>query len=298
MIREPKFNDFADVTSYLADASSTLQTALEDYARWVLTETPNNDRANGIYYIEDQRALPRQLSTGAFAEAIEVDRLPDNLYASLFSGAITELWNKDQVIVVKIPSDESLLDGPACDESGPFVGRRYCDDDGNSYVILKYPELGSWLDRPWDDSTREAFMDVNGIDKLEDYGLSVGAVAIGTETAYIRNNNEPGYGWNPETTMEFLMEDPENMINFVTFNFPFCDLGLHEPFLGRVEDEACDAECQILYSLTNRCTLYFPWDHTERVNWKDSCSWIPGYCNDNCLPGSDNPDDCGPAGLW
>lgn len=289
--REPKFDDFADVTAYLSDASSTLQETLQDYARHVLTDTLENDRDNGIRYIDDQTGLPYIINDGSFAESIPVDRLPDSIYASLYSGAITELWNKDQIIVVKIPADESVLDAPACDESGPFVGRRHCDEDGNSYVLLRYPELGSVVPPPWTDEAKSAWMDFNGYDKLEDYGLSIEAVVGATEHAYQRNGEQSGYEWDAETAAEFLMEDENNLVQFVTFNFPFCDLwGNPDNFGGagleydKVDHDDCDADCQILYAISFRCQGFFPWDHTETILW-EGYNWMPGADSDgHCLP--------------
>jgi hypothetical protein len=258
------------------------------------------DRDNDIYYVDDPRALPSLLKDGDFAEPIPVDRIPDNLYASLFSGAVTELWNQEQAIVVKIPSNESTLSTPPCEDDSLFAYQSYCDDDGNRYVLLKYPELGSWLDVPWSDETKDAFKDLPGYDSLEDYGLSIESVARGTEHAYYRNGEASGMDWNPETTAEFLMEETNNMIQFVTFNFPYCDLAGDPDSFGystefeKVEDGDCDAECQILYRITTGCYSFFSWDHTEIVNWEDSCDWIPGHCENVCIPGGfAGSGDCG-----
>lgn len=259
----------------------------------MLTSVPEQDRDNDIYYIDARGSLPSIIEDGSFAEPVQVDRLPDNLYASLFSGAITELWNNEQAIVVKIPSDEYILDTPPCDDKNLFAGRRWCDESGNQYTLLKYPELGSFVDEPWTDDGRSAWMDLPGYDKLEDFQLSIEAVAKATENAYYKNDEEAYMDWNPDTTFDFLLEDDNNLVQFVTFNFPFCDLAGDPDAFGswkrddedtRIDKDDCDGECHILWRISNGCTGFFPWDYTEAMHWKDSCDWIPGGCK-GCTPG-------------
>lgn len=121
-------------------------------------------------------------------------------------------------------------------------------------------------------------MDFYGYGQLGDYGLSIEAVAKGSENAFSRNDNQAGYEWDADKAAEFLMEDSDNLALFVTFNFPFCELsgevaGDLDDWM--VDDDDCDAECQIIYSVSHNCISSFPYDYTEQMHWEDEPSWAP-----------------------
>jgi hypothetical protein len=234
--REPKFNDFTEVTKYIAKSSEVMQQTVEDYANWLLTSTPENDHSKGQYYTDDPKSLVNILVDGDWAEPQTVPNLPDGIYVSLFSTAISILWKKELASVVKIPHDAKFLSTPVCEDEKMFGDNRWCDGDGNAYFLFHWTT--DWFKKPWDDEIPGKLMDLKGVDKLGDYRLSVENVVRASENAASLNNGNPYYEWDVEKVMDHFEKDANNMNQFSAFNFPFCDVGNSDP----LDKDECDGE--------------------------------------------------------
>jgi hypothetical protein len=235
--REPKFNDFTEVTKYIAKASEVMQNSIEDYANWLLTSVPSNDRSNGIHYVDDAKSLPNVLLDGDWAEPKTSPNLPDGIYVSLFSAAISILWKGELANVIKVPHDVKFLSTPVCEDEKMFGDNRWCDNDGNAYLLLKWKT--DWFHNPWEDDLPGKFMDLKGVDKLGDYRLSVENVAKASEHAASLNGGAAYYEWDVERVMDHFSQDANNMNQFSAFNFPFCELNnTFEP----LDVDDCDGE--------------------------------------------------------
>jgi hypothetical protein len=107
-----------------------MQNVMQDYTSWVLQSTPVNDPDNSYYYCDDPRALLCLLEDGFFAEPVIEAVLPESIFVSIYSGAISILWANGQAVVVRVHPDEPTLDTPPCEIEGFFEGNILCDDDG------------------------------------------------------------------------------------------------------------------------------------------------------------------------
>ncbi|KAJ5833978.1 hypothetical protein N7447_000004 [Penicillium robsamsonii] len=243
---EPKFNDFTEITKYIAKASETMQNSIETYAQWLLTETPSNDRSNGVFYVDDPKSLPNILLDGDFAEPRTVENLPDGIYVSLFSAAVSLLWKGEHASVVKVPHDKSSLSIPPCEDEKMFNGNKWCDGEGNAYLLLGWDN--GVRRYPWEDGLVENFKDLKGVDKLGDYKLSIEIVVKASEHAASVNGGAPYYEWDTNRVIDHMGNDAQNMASFSGFNLPFCELSSTSVGLN-VHD--CDGECQIMWAMKN-----------------------------------------------
>ncbi|KXG45680.1 uncharacterized protein PGRI_034470 [Penicillium griseofulvum] len=260
---EPKFNDFKNITNYIARASEGMQMGIEKYTRWLLTSIPSNDRSHGVWYIDDPNSLPNVLRDGAFAEPITSDVLPDSIYVSLFSAAIALLWRGEPAGVVKITHEYSKLSKPICENKDAWKGNKYCDDQGNAYLLIRLDS--SWNTTPWDDGIEDKFKKLKGVEKLGDYRISIKTVVKASEHAASKNGGRPYYEWNPSNFIDHINEDPRNRVEFSGFNLPFCELGLFrgggDP--GLLDRDECDTECQTIWAMRN-CFVGLDREHPNR----------------------------------
>lgn len=238
--REPKFNDFTEVTKYIARASEMMQNSIESYGKWLLTEIPKNDRSNGEFYVDDAKALPNVLLNGDFAEPRISPNLPDAIYSSLFSSVISLLWKGEAACVVKIAHDDPTLLTPPCEDEKMFNGNKWCDNGGNAYLLLNWRT--DWFESPLEEGLAGKFMELKGVDKLEDYRLSIENVVKASEHAASLNNGYPYYEWDTTKVMGHMGNDEGNMAGFSAFNLPFCEVKNE----GRsIEVDDCDGEVKI-----------------------------------------------------
>ncbi|KAJ5519801.1 hypothetical protein N7463_000254 [Penicillium fimorum] len=243
---EPKFNDFTDITAYIAKASEGMQNSIETYTQWLLTEIPSNDRSNGVYYVNDPKSLPNILLNGDFAEPRTSDILPDGIYVSLFSAAIAILWKQELATVVKI-THEVPLSKLVCEDENAFKGNKWCDGEGNAYFLFRWEHL--WNDTPWQGGLADEFRNLKGVDKLGDYRLSIETVVTASEYAASLNRGQPFYEWDTTKVIDHMNQDEQNMARFSGFNLPFCQI---EDGIPLVAPDKCDNECQTLWAV-RRC---------------------------------------------
>lgn len=215
-----------------------MQKSLESYTRWLLTSIPENDQSKGVKYTDDPKSLPNVLYDGDFAEPKTSDVLPDGIYVSLFSAAISVLWGNEAAAVVKVAHDDPSLSIPPCEDEEMFNGNKWCNDAGDAYLLLSWPSK-TWFNNPWDDNLPGSFQDLKGIDKLEDYRMSIETVVKASENAASLNDGNPYYEWDPEKVIDHMAKDDANLEQFAAFNLPFCDLGT---LAGGIDDENCDGE--------------------------------------------------------
>lgn len=236
---EPKFNDFKDITKWIGQTSEKLQTGIEKYTQWVLTTIPKNDRDNGIRYIDDPKSLPNVLLDGEFAEPKTLDVLDDSLYVPIFSSAISILWKEQLTFVVKVPVDDTALGGEKpCDLDEFFNYNKYCDDDGNAYLLLKWLE-NPYNSAPWHDGLVNKLKDVKGVRELERFHMGVETVVKASAHAWELNGKKPYYEWTTDKVVDHFAESERNLAGFAAFNFPYCDLskgGYH------IDKDKCSAE--------------------------------------------------------
>ncbi|OQE37747.1 hypothetical protein PENCOP_c009G01851 [Penicillium coprophilum] len=257
---EPKFNDFANITTYIAKASEGMQNSIETYTRWLLTSVPSNDRSNGIYYVDDPNSLPNVLLNGDFAEPITSPILPDSIYVSLFSAAIAMLWKGEAASVIKITHDVPSLSKPICENEDVFKGNKFCDSEGNAYLVFRWDT--SWNETPWQKGVADKFKKLKGVDKLGDYRLTIETVAKASEHASSKNGGKPYYEWDTNRVIDHMNEDPNNKVQFSGFNLPFCKLGpmWNGGQYELLESDECDAECQTIWAMRN-CFQTIEEDH-------------------------------------
>jgi hypothetical protein len=217
-----------------------MQHVIEDYAHWALQSIPTNDPDNFVYYCDDPHAMPRLLEDGFFAEPVIEGVLPDSIFTSLYSGAISILWGNEQAVVVRVHPDEPTLDTPPCETEGFFDGNVFCDADGYAWLLIHYPSNGDIFQTP-DQDIMDTFKSLKGVDKLGDYGMTIETVVRATQNAANRNGGKPYYEWSQDGVMEHFSEDPKNLEQFVAFNLPYCDLvpGTEDLTIDYME---CDAE--------------------------------------------------------
>jgi hypothetical protein len=253
---------------------------IEKYTRWLLTSIPSNDRSHGVWYVDDPNSLPNVLRDGSFAEPITSDVLPDSIYVSLFSAAIALLWRGETAVVVKISHEFSKLSKPICENKDVWKGNKYCDDQGNAYLLFRLDT--SWNTTPWDDGIADKFKKLKGVEKLEDYRISIKTVVKASEHADSKSGGRPYYEWNPSNFIDHINEDPRNRVEFSGFNLPFCELGLFwggkQP--GLLERDECGTEvrngdpfsfcatnsylqCQTIWAMRN-CFLGIDPEHPNR----------------------------------
>ncbi|KAJ5436709.1 hypothetical protein N7445_007594 [Penicillium cf. griseofulvum] len=248
---EPKFNDFKNVTNYIARASEGMQMGIEKYTRWLLTSIPSNDRSHGVWYVDDPISLPNVLLDGAFAEPITSDVLPDSIYISLFSAAIALLWRGETAVVVKISHEVPDLSKPICENEDVFKGNKYCDGEGNAYLVFRWDS--SWNKTPWDEGIADKFTKLKGIEKLKDYRIAIETVATASEYASSKNGGRPYYEWDTSKFIDHINENEHNRVRFSGFNLPFCDIGVYwsgnKPEL--LDRDECGAECQTIWAMRN-----------------------------------------------
>ncbi|KAJ6142475.1 hypothetical protein N7471_001928 [Penicillium samsonianum] len=247
---EPKFNDFTDITTYIAKASEGMQKSIETYTQWLLTSIPSNDRANGINYIYDPKSLPNVLLDGDFAEPRISDVLPDGIYVSLFSAAVALLWKEESARVVKISHELPTLSKLVCDHEKVMYGNKWCDSEGNAYILLGWDK--TWFKTPWDQAAAESLQDLKGIGKLQEYRLSIEIVSTASEYASLLNGGRSYYEWNTARVIEHMNQDEKNMAKFSGFNLPFCEIAPSAYGVGGNEllDRAeCDEQCQVIWAM-------------------------------------------------
>lgn len=187
-----------------------------------MIEIPVNDPENNVYYGDNVYDLPGLLADGKFAEPVIADVIPESIYISLFSAAITNLWEKEHAVVIKVHPDEVRIETPPCKSSKFFEGNSWCDEKGQAFILLKYPDRS--YGAPSHSDVLHAMKNLPGIDKLEDYHMDIGTVVRATEVAANKNGGKPYHKWDPKNTLDHMLESEDNMKEFVTFNFPFCDL--------------------------------------------------------------------------
>ncbi|KAJ5374035.1 hypothetical protein N7517_006041 [Penicillium concentricum] len=249
---EPKFNDFTDITTYIAKASEGMQKSIETYTQWLLTSIPSNDRDNGINYIYDPKSLPNVLLDGDFAEPRISDVLPDGIYVSLFSAAVALLWKEEGARVVKISHELPTLSKLVCDHEKVMYGNKWCDSEGNAYILLGWDN--TYFRTPWDQAATENLQDLKGIDKLQEYRLSIEIVSTASEYASLLNGGRSYYEWNTARVIEHMNQDEKNMAKFSGFNLPFCNIAPSAYDVGGevlLDMAECDEQCQIIWAMRN-----------------------------------------------
>ncbi|KAJ5781026.1 hypothetical protein N7457_006186 [Penicillium paradoxum] len=240
---EPKFNDFTEITSYIANSSQSMQNSIEQYSRWLLNEIPSNDRSNGVFYVDDPQSLPNVLLNGDFAEPRTVKRLPDEIYISLFSAAISILWKGEAANVVRVPHNTLVTSVPPCEDENFFSENKWCDSEGNAYLLLGW-DRGKYK-VPWQEGLADSLKDLKGLDKLGAYRLDIETVAKASEHAATLNNGNAYYEWNTERTIEHMRGGEHTLAKFSGFNLPFCDMGDYYP----LEEDECDNEITTRFRL-------------------------------------------------
>lgn len=257
---------------------------LEAFAKKVLVEIPES--SNNESYADDPQGLPQILYDGSFTSSVSVSVLDKGIYTSLFGGAITTAWRNEGASIVKVYADEFTLTTPPCETEGFFPNRVWCDDEGTAYVLLKFPKKNTWYDNPMSRDVIEDFMDVPGVDDLDDYAISIQTVARGSDLAFNINDGKPYYQWDAQTTLDHLKNHTEESATFSTFNLPICDLRTDGNFYGMepkaIDDDDCGAEVRTafpdhVWKLTN-ITLNF-----NSVKSSTACpsAQRPGTCRTN-----------------
>lgn len=225
-----------------------MQKSIEAYTKWLLTEVPSNDRSNGVFYVDDPKSLPNILLDGDFAEPRISENLPNGIFVSLYSAAISILWKAESAAIVKVPHDTPILSTPACEDDGLFADNKWCDDEGNAYLLLHW----QMFPKPFHHYHEliDQFKDLKGVDKLEDYKLNMETVVKASEHAASLNGGDPYYEWTTERVVDHLRNDDQNMVQFSGFNLPVCYIDREEVAKGDCDGEVRSDTSFILTLLT------------------------------------------------
>lgn len=216
--REPKFDQYADITNNLADSVKTLIDAIEDFGDSVLIEKPE---LTGKKYIEDQFSITRILHDGVFAEEQPVDSIPDGVVGSMISPIINHLWSGRQVVIIKV--DEDTIGGNPCPNNGGGIkgvsdDAIWCDHLDIAHVIIAWPE---WIDT-YSQKTYAQHFWVDGLNKLDDYDLDIEKIRGAADLSQER------FGYTSDMDVsdkkELLLEGKLDTDRLLTFTFPVCDI--------------------------------------------------------------------------
>lgn len=243
--REPKFDDFKDVSDYVASSTENMIKGLESFVNKVLIETPED--SDDYDYAEDPTGLPQILKDGTFTESVSVSSLDERIYTSIFSGAITTVWRNERAVIVKVHSDEPTLDDPPCETDDFFKDNIWCADDETAHILLKFPEKNTWYKDPMSKDVIDEFKDVPGIDDLEDFGINIETVARGSVLASKLNDGKPYYKWDADATIDHLKDNTDDLAQFSTFNLPVCELDTKsfdgsDADIPGIDDDDCGPE--------------------------------------------------------
>lgn len=196
-----------------------MQDAVQNYGIQALTTTPKNDPKKNIFYSEDPNGVPMALKNGSFAQQIEASKVPtlqNTAKAALFSGAISYLWVKEQVYVVKM--SKPLYGVKPCDlkMNSDFKDiAQFCNKKtGTAYFYVKN-SAPSEIYQKWPPAP--------GVDKLKDWNLD----PIDVANAAAASQSAGGYlkNWDPKGVMK-LFDSKTPPVNNLLFNIPYCDLDL------------------------------------------------------------------------
>lgn len=96
----------------------------------------------------------------------------------------------------------------------------------------------------------EEFMDVPGVDHLDEFDITIQTIARGSNLAFDINHGKPYYQWDAQSTLDHLKNNAEESATFSTFNLPICDLkndnnyGLEST---AIDDGDCGAEVKTAF---------------------------------------------------
>lgn len=276
----------AQISSHLGHQVSAMMAAVATYTHHVLYDIPPDDKDEDGYmtvYTDDPKEMVAVLGTqGAWVN--EPSAIDGKMIArSLAAPAINALWNNemvsrpklgsshmevqklilDQVAVVKVSNKDDILGVDPCKTNDIFPeNMRYCDKDGNMYVVRK------WKGRGVDNWDSTEGMDVPGWQNAtEEYGFTVKTIALSAEA---NQNGAQTYQPKPPSPSDFaahfLTKDFGHLqdSDMVYFNLPVCDINA-APYLDDTMYKKCNTPtCRFNYLMLCRCAGKY---YDEWASW-------------------------------
>ena len=224
--------------------------ALEAYSKRVIVDTPQK---SGQAYVDDDFGLPKIFEGGSFAEARHVAVLPEALLSGLISPLVNYVWNKQQVVLIKV-DEKSLGSNPCPNRGGGISGISddavWCDANGVAHVLMVWPK-----------DTRSS-LDVYGVDQLANYTLSIELLRASADRSQARRGFLPDADDIEYTKDLLLNEDLDDPSSFVGFTTPVCDVRKFDWNDVECTDDSGDDD---LVSLHLSTSLYHGFYRAEKL---------------------------------
>ncbi|KAK4494774.1 hypothetical protein PRZ48_014130 [Zasmidium cellare] len=256
--------DQTNITNSWGDMYKIIEDTLQNEVA-ALSKTYDNPDANSGGLAHDPGSASSACFDGTFSQDITRQistaplNAPDFITAVLASTAINLLWNQQQVVVAK--ASKASLDYDPCDGDTLFTaGTKYCDGQGNMYVLqlynegMGYTQVGS--------TTGSA---VPGFPNLGDYFLTPKAITLASE----RSQTRSGFQAPPPASSDIINVLNDVDLNNVplesvaAFNLPVCEMdGLNVYLWG---DQASGNSPTTNAQLKNVCINTLVCDNTDQA---------------------------------
>lgn len=256
---EVQFQSFATIEGLLGQLSKAVSDSFAAFAEDLLTTIP------GDGYAEDPRQLPSLLSEGAFAEPHPGfdSSMAQNLTAAIAGPGINVLWQYSGVVVAKVNGNN--LPVSPCDGDTLFTADvKYCDADGNMFVLQALPEEGFGSDVSENDNTNPVNYAVPGFNDIGRYNLTAYDIMKSSWENQLEFSPASA-GPDAQTFIDGLITDRAVSLprdDYIFFNLYVCDydaIDMDDSTVQSMGEDQCgdktaeNAQCWFYFYLAGAC---------------------------------------------